>query len=103
MDNGYTTSFETLGMTEKEMKKLKKFQADAREALDRIYASQLNGTVDKDNECGAMTAHELAGKLLEMPNVLVYVDIGKGEVLKNIKDVELCSCGAEIFIKVEDY
>jgi hypothetical protein len=53
-----------------------------------------------------MTAHELAKKLLEMPNKEVFLDVRKIKGLENvgsmdIKEVKLCECGAEIFIYIE--
>lgn len=50
-----------------------------------------------------MTAHEMAKKLLEMPDETVFVDVGKDEGVKNIKEVNLCFCQAEIFITLENY
>ena len=48
------------------------------------------------------TAHELAKKLLELPDVDIFIQTDdKG--LKHIKDAFLCSCEAEAIITHEDY
>lgn len=50
-----------------------------------------------------MDAHELARKLLEMPNETVFIHTESEKGSFNIKDVKLCECGAEIFIYMEDH
>jgi hypothetical protein len=50
-----------------------------------------------------MTAHELALILLGLPDIDIFVDMGKKEGLKNIKEVVECDCGAEMFITTENY
>lgn len=49
-----------------------------------------------------MEAHELAKKLLEMPNETVFIEDESGH-LWNIKDIVLCTCGCEIIISHQDY
>jgi hypothetical protein len=48
-----------------------------------------------------MEAHELAKKLLELPDETVFIKTDKGSF--HIKDVKLCSCEAEIFITLKDF
>ena len=48
------------------------------------------------------TTHELAEKLLELPDTDVFIQTDdKG--LRHVKDAFLCSCEAEAIITHEDY
>jgi hypothetical protein len=50
-----------------------------------------------------MTGHELARKLLALPDIDIFVQSRNDKSLWNIKDVEVCSCGCEMYITQEDF
>lgn len=49
-----------------------------------------------------METHELANKLLELPNETIFVKT-KNDGLLNIKSTYLCECKSEVIIETEDY
>lgn len=47
-----------------------------------------------------MESHELARKLLAMPDQHIFIELGRNQhYCTDIKSVEMCTCEAEIFIK----
>jgi hypothetical protein len=50
-----------------------------------------------------MTGHELARKLLEMPDLDIFIQDRHTLALWSIKDVQVCSCDCEMYITQEDF